>query len=457
MAITIQQQPTSPGMANSDYLFAVTSNSSSQPQYQFICDIYISGSGAYVQRIKQQPNPSGTGVFNIGQIIGTYLGNDNLWQTQKFATASQSAKRFIVRFGEEYGTSTSSSINTYNGITNATTGSPALTSSAYYYEVNGLVDPYDAVNWNFPSSSYYDAVFASDGSVTYFNQNTLSNAPLTKSIQDGEYETIALFNGNFPGVSNASTYAQDIFQVQINVYNSSNALIQTSSFYNTVANGGGPRTNPTVQLWSNVYTSLSASQQLLTIGVGPQNIDDWTTALTSSWAYYDVIVYGQSDDGLVNDSGSFASRRYVKQGPACGYDGVRFAWKNEFGVWDYYTFTLQSDSVFAIQRESYDQSFVNYSTTSTTVSYDKTRRGTRQFYNALDQTRTANSNWLTQDEADWLRELFFSADVFQQVGTEFFPISITSANMVERTNPRTQRTFQYQIEFKPANQLRPRE
>jgi hypothetical protein len=65
-------------------------------------------------------------------------------------------------------------------------------------------------------------------------------------------------------------------------------------------------------------------------------------------------------------------------------------------VWDYYTFTLQTDKAFNIERQSYEQEFVNYSTTTTTVAYDKERRGASQFYNALDQTQIANSNWLDQ-------------------------------------------------------------
>jgi len=452
MAITIQQQPTSPGMANSDYLFAVTSNSSSQSQYQFICDVYISGSGTYVQRIKQQPNPSGTGVFNIGQIVHTYLESDNIWKAAPFATASQAAKRFIVKFGEEYGTSLSSSINVYDGITNATTGSPARTGSSYYYTVNGLVEPYEAVNWNFPSASYYTASAVST-TTTFDKNHALTNAPFTQSIQDGEYATISLINGNFDG---STTAAQDIYVVDVRVYDDTDSEIDQYDLTNIVSNGGGPRVNIST-LWSSAVASQTAGTQLVTVGIGPQNLADDGNTLPSNWAYYTVNAFGQQAASTVNLSGSYASLRYEKQGPQCGYDGVRFAWKNEFGVWDYYTFTLQSDSAFAIQRQAYDQSFVNYSTTFTTVSYDKTRRGTNQFYNALDQTRTANSNWLTQAEADWLRELFFSADVYQQVGSDFFPIAITSANLVERTNPRTQRTFQYQIEFKPANQLRPRE
>jgi len=451
MAITIQQQPTSPGMTNSDYLFEVSSNQSTQPQFQFIADLTYSGSSTVLQRIKQQPNPSAYGVFNFGQIIASYLAEDNTWKAAPFTTASQVAKRFQVKFGEEYGTSLSSSVNVYNGITNATTGSPALTGSAYYYVVDGLVEPYDAVNWNFPSASYYTASAVSTS--TTFNKNhALTNAPLTQSIQDGEYATLSLINGNFNG---STTAAQDIYEVEVTVYDASNNELDQYNLSNIASNGGGPRT-ATTQVWSAVAASQTSGSQLITVGIGPQNLTDDGNSLDPSWSYYTVRALGQQASNTVNNSGSYASFTYVKQGAQCGYDGVRFAWKNEFGVWDYYTFTLQSDSSFDIERNSFGKSFVDYSTTSTTVAYNRERRGTTQFYNGLTQVKTANSNWLTQAEADWLRELFFSANVYQQVDGDFFPLAITSATLVEKTNPRTQKVFQYQIEFEPANQLRPR-
>ena len=450
MAINLTQQPTSPGMTNSDYLFEVTSSQATQPQFQFIADLTLSGSSTVLQRIKQQPNPSLFGVFNLGQIVASYLESDNSWKAAPFITSSNVAKRFSVKFGEEYGTSISSSVTIYTGIGTGS-GAPAFTGSSYYYVVDGLVNPYDAVNWNFPSASYFIAN-ATPSSASFSVQHALTNAPLIQSIQDGEYATISLINGNF---TNSTSSAQDIYQVLVKVYNSASVEIDDYTYTNLISDGGGPRANGT-QLFSAVAASQTAGTQLLTIGAGPQNFQDAGDYFPSDWSFYTVQAIGQKSAGVGNTSGSYATLRYEKQGPQCGYDGVRFAWKNEFGVWDYYTFTLQSDSAFNIERQSYEQEFVNYSTTTTTVSYDRERRGATQFYNALIQTQTANSNWLTQDEADWLKELFFSANVFQQIGTNFFPIVISSANLVERTNPRTQTTFQYQIEFKPANQLRPR-
>ena len=452
MAIVINQQPTSPNMANADVIFSVSSTTSTQPQYQYVMDIYESGSASRLQRIKQQPNPYGFGVFNVGQILKSFLASDDAWKTQKFATSSFANKDFVIKFGEEYGTSLSSSVLLYTGY--GPSGNPAKTGSAFYTITNGLVDPYDAVDFNFASASYYTAESASVPN-TFSYQHTLSNGPLTQSINDGDYATIAFYNGNMD--DNGIT-AQDIFYVQVTWYNSAGSNIQNDDFYNTTANGGGPRPN-SGDLFTDggIYDEQTASTRLLHIGVGPQNLEDAGISIPATWAYYKVVVTAQGDDGLENNDGVWANLQYNKSTGECAYNGVRFAWKNEFGVWDYYTFTLQSDSSFGIQRQAYEQTFVNYSTADSSVSYNKQRRGSKQFYNALNNVKTANSQWLSQTDADWLRELFFSANVYIQEGTEMLPVVINSANVVEKTNPRTQKNFQYTIEFSPANQLRPRE
>jgi hypothetical protein len=449
MAITIQQSPTTPNMANNNLVYAVTSNSSSAPQYQFVVDLTLSGSNTVLQRIKQQPNPNNAGIFDMGSIITNYLDSDNSWKAAPFVTASTAAKRFQVKFGEQYGTSASSSVILYTGV-GAVTGSPAVTASAYLYTINGLVDPNDKVNWNFPSASYFTASAVST-TTTFSKQHALTNAPLTQSIQDGEYATISLINGNF---TNSTTAAQDIYVVDVTVFDDTGIELDQFDLANLVSNGGGPRLNIGT-VWSAIATSQTAGTQLITVGVGPQNLIDGGNTLPSDWAYYTVNAYGQQAASTTNTSGSYAELRYEKQGPQCGYDGVRFAWKNEFGVWDYYTFTLATDKSFGIERAAYEQTFVPYNS-DYPVPYSKQRRGSINYYNKPVQTQVANSNWLDQNEADWLKELFFSANVFYQEGTEFYPAVITSVDVTEKTNPRSQQLFQYAIQFQVANQINPR-
>jgi hypothetical protein len=451
MAITIQQAPSSPNMANNNLVYAVTSNTSSAAQYQFVCDILYSGSNTVLQRIKQQPNLNGVGVFDIGQIVTNYIESDNNWTTFEYDTNTNVAKRFSIKFGEQYGSSPSSSITLYTGV-GAVSGSPAVTASDYFYVIDGLVDPNDKVDWNWDSSSYYSPRTVNTSN-TFSFQNALTYAPFTQNIQLTEYATLSFINGNFDG---STTVAQDIFGAKFNFYDATGSLISTFTNVNNTQNGGGPRTG-TVS-WSTASVSQTQGTQLITVGVGPQNLAGYRASDPPvGTAYYDVIFHPQLTGGTttINESGSYGSYRYIIQGPVCGYDGVRFAWKNEFGVWDYYTFTLQNDKAYNVERQNYEQSFVPFNS-NTPVPYSKERRGTTNFYNKLTQIETANSNWLTQNEADWLKELFFSANVFQQVGSEFYPVIITSANVVEKTNPRTQKVFQYQIEFQPANQKNPR-
>ena len=453
MAILIQQSPTTPNMANNTLVYSVSSSQVTQPQFQYVADLTYSGSNTVLQRIKQQPNPNARGVFDFGSIITNYLESDNTWKAAPFATASAAAKRFNVRFGEEYGTSVSSSVSLFTGI-GTNLGAPAVSASTYVYVIDGLVDPNDKINWNFASGSYYTSSIApTGGGATFTLQNTLSNAPLSQSIQDGEYATISLINGNFNG---SSTNAQDIYYFQVNVYNAVGTNIQNFSYNNIVSEGGGPRTSANDE-WGDagIYNGQTSGTQLLTIGVGPQNFIDAGDTLNTSWAYYTVTLHPQESAGTEDNGAYYAKFTFVKQGAKCGYNGVRFAWKNEFGVWDYYTFTLQTDKAFSIERASYEQSFVPFGD-NTPVTYDKQRRGTTNYYNKPIQTQVANSDWLTQAEADWLKELFFSANVFYQSGTEFYPAVITSANLTEKTNPRTQRNFQYAIEFQVANQINPR-
>ena len=443
MAITLQQQPTTPNGAFADLLYVATSTNQNQPQFQFVATISVTGSTDIIT-LKQQPNPSGKAVFNMGSIAATLLDYDNLWKTQKFATASLAGKTIVTTFGEEYGTSTSSSVSIVNTIT-----------GSKLYIIPKVVEP-DSGYWNFQSSSYYQAVYTSDGGVTYSYQHTLSDSPVTKSIRDNEYETISLINGNFANTISASFYAQDIFEVQIKVYNSSNTLIQSQSFYNSVSNGGGPRTTPNSQYWSNAFSQQTDKTRLLTIGVGPQNIDDWTTPLSSSWSYYTVKVLGQADDGFENDNGIFAFRRYEKQTPECGYVGTRFAFINEFGVWDYYTFPFADTITDSMNRSEYTQTFVDYSTTSNGVTYNESRRGARVFNQDYTQNRVAESDFLTQSEVDWLRQLVESPEVFIQSNTKFLPVVITDSNFTFKTNPRTQKLYRLTLSYKMANQKRSR-
>ena len=179
-------------------------------------------------------------------------------------------------------------------------------------------------------------------------------------------------------------------------------------------------------------------------------------SIPSAWHHYTVRLTGQDDGGLERENGVFAEYRFNKDTANCDLPGKRFAWKNEFGVWDYFTFKLTESTVSNLERNSFEQSFVDYSTSTNSVPYSRERRGMSQYYNKVTKQHAVGSDYLNQATADALRELFFSTDVYVQDGTEFVPVVISNASITEKTNPRAQKLFRYTAEFKYANEVRPR-
>ena len=453
MAITINQQPTSPNMSNNDLLYVLSSALISQPQYQYVADVFISGSSTLVQRIKQQPNPSGKAVFNVGQILTANLESDNVWKTDVFTTSTNCNKNFIVRFGEQYGTSVSSSVTLYTGVSPQAAGEPAKTGSEYYVITDGLVDYPDATtDFNFSSGSYYFEELVDD--IPFTHSFALSTAPKTQSLREGDYATISFYNGNADGEAD-STQAQDIFSMQVSQFDV-NGVSGTNQFITSSILRGTPASGI---IWSNptVVDSQTNQTTLVHLPVGYQNLTDNGVVWDSDVAYYTIIVHPQATDGFTNEDGVWDSLRYNINSGNCDYSGQRFAWKNEFGVWDYYNFTLQSDESNSVERLGFEKTNIPYNTSTTSATFNVAERGNTQFVNKITRRQNANSDWLTQAEADWLKELFFSTNVFVQVGSDFQPVVITSAEQVSKTNPRSQKNFQYQIEFEPANQTRNRQ
>ena len=442
MAITIQQQPTTPNIANNDLLYVLTSGKTSEAQFQYVCDIKDS-SGGLIQRIKQQPNPSAKGVFNTGQIMTGYFTNaDRIWTTSTVAPNTGSGLDFQVDFGEEYAASVSGSVVLYDGIQNATAGEPAKSGSDYYFNLYGVNESaLDLNNWNWNSGSKYDEELIDDIAFTHqFGLTTFD----TQSIYDQDYGTISFLNGNLSGPPSL-TQAQNVFAAIYRQYDSAGVIGSTDTIYNeTIYN------NALTELWANVYTSQSQATRLVHFPAGPQNMVDAGITLDADLAYYTISFVPQLTDGSASNIATFGEYTF-NIGDCSGFTPQRFAWKNIYGVWDYFNFIKANNRTSTIQRKEYTQTFVNYSTTTNGVPYDQTRRGRNNHYNDVTKQRQANTDWLTQTEADNLREMFYSADVyFYEDSYGWIPVIISDASITERTNDLSQKTFQYAVNYEYA-------
>ena len=446
MAITIQQDPTTPNIANSNLVFTVTSTQYTQAQFQYVVDIKDKND-TLIHRIKQQPNPSGKGVFDVAQILVTELGpTDLVWEIDTAVGNTACGKEFNIYFGEEYGTSPSSSVTSYTGV-GTTTGSAAVSGSDYYFNLDGNVGPNELVNWNWDSGSKYQEEEIDD--ITFSHQFGLTNFN-TSSVYSTDYHTISLLNGNLYGGVTASQ-AQDIFAMIVTEYDSAGSTLATTTYYNNYTHG----TPASASVWGNIYTSQSEDTRLIHWPAGPQNFDDAGNTLNASTTYYTCKLVAQQTDGSPNTNGVWGEYTF-NIGECSGFTPLRFAWKNEYGVWDYFSFTKAQNTNTSITREQYKQTFVNFSTTANTTSYSPTRRGGTQYYNEIAKDRQANSDWLTQTDADNLRELFFSTNVYVYEDSKWIPVVLTDASITEKTNNLSQKVFQYSVNYRHANEVRAR-
>ena len=441
MAVTIQQEPTTPNIANNDLLYVLTSTQVSQPQFQYVCDIK-DNSGTLIQRIKQQAKPSAKGVFNTGQIMTSYFTNaDRIWDTAVVAPNTGSGLNFIVEFGEEYAASVSASVVLYNGIS-ATPGEPAKSGSVNYFNLYGVNESaLDLNNWNWNSSSKYDEELIDD--IPFTHQFGLTSFD-TQSVYDTDYGTISFLNGN-AGAPPKLTEAQNVYAALYKQYDVTGSLLSTDTIYNeTIYN------DPLTEQWVNVYLSQSQATRLAHFPSGPQNMVDAGITLDANLDYYTINFVPQLSDGSPSDIATWGLYTF-NIGDCSGFTPQRFAWKNIYGVWDYYNFIKANNRTSTIQRKEYTQTFVNYSTTGNTVPYDQTRRGRNNHYNDVTKQRQANSDWLTQTDADNLREMFYSADVYYYEDSYgWIPVVISDASITERTNDLSQKTFQYAVNYEYA-------
>ena len=246
---------------------------------------------------------------------------------------------------------------------------------------------------------------------------------------------------------------------------------------NSSAYGGGPRTAENVGWglaanvrWLNFNGNgkQTVDSQFMTVNLGYNQISGhnverlsgggdlpYEINYTGSDAYVRVQAVGYGTGGYFPDIDRTWGTAFVQYVDDCNYyDTVRFAWKNEFGVWDWYTATLAEEAISSVERNTFDREVINYSAGSQ-INFNASGRGTKNYLNKITRNRVVNTDWLTQAEAEWLRELFFSTDVFIQDfdNQRMLPVVITNSAITEKTNKRTQKMFQYRIEFKMANEL----
>jgi hypothetical protein len=416
MAINISFEPTKYNVANAPILYNVTSSLYNQPQYQYVCDLKNT-SGELLTRIKQYPNPNSTATFDLARIVNDYLE----WSYDYFTISgsfgldkTDEYQDFEILFGEEYGTSLTSNVTLYDG--NDVAGDPIITGSNSPISVwQGTVDINNGIGWNW-------------GDV----YPTSSVTPLTNYPNSGLYSqrkddnrNVSISDYGIMGIYDPSDIAPPY---TYKLYNSSNSLI-TSSVLDLSNSGSVLNYIPT------------GPKNLLSMGFTQGDLDDTT--------YYHIEY----------DTDKIAKYNLVED---CNYERVNFLFINSFGVWDHYGINLPVRKTTDLQRKEITKPFIQWS--DLTPTYNQKNRGTDYYRSMTMDKYVISTQFLTDDTAYFVKDLIESPNVYIQINNtklkygfsngnvEFVPINITNSSYVWKTNPKNQRVFQYDIEYKFSNQ-----
>jgi hypothetical protein len=135
-----------------------------------------------------------------------------------------------------------------------------------------------------------------------------------------------------------------------------------------------------------------------------------------------------------------------------GFQPIRFTWMNNLGGRDWFTFMKRNTQVQNANRTTMFRVPGYWSAGTFSVQQvNPSRWGTTVFNVDLTNTWTASTDWITEEESEWLRSMFASPSVFAYLPgrTEPTAITITDANYSVESYAR-QKLFQYFVSFVEA-------
>ncbi len=215
--------------------------------------------------------------------------------------------------------------------------------------------------------------------------------------------------------------------------------------------------------FSGVYTGVAGGTQptkvVYTSNIGSADYAvSTTTATTGQIAQYPI---GPSESGFpLSTIGLeyYTVQAYASSTPlgtpikyeiVCEqkYPNVRIKWKNRFGQFDFMNFNMISKQSFETERKTYQPQLGSWE--SSTFSYNNYDSATQAYIVDSKQGLSVNTNWLSQDYNDILKQLLVSDEIYwitnESTGA-LTPLTIVTQNIVFKTGV-VDKLIQYQFDF----------
>jgi hypothetical protein len=469
-ASVVEQQPLHSILPVGQEVIFVVSNAdavANQIKVKFIAEVHIAktnplltSSTDVVGTFKTTPNDAGVGIFDFSNIVETYLKAQNIGYysaatSSKYKTATNTGitrhpLHLIDQFSlnndcvRHLGINFSVEYEDASGVVVADTGTNVTSSSFILF--NGYLKYTDVLDLSTSTTGTYAGEFGYNLEKFGLNgvgQSFLSNAPTVQYANRGDYGTIAILNWN-----ELTPYLTS--HIELKYYNAAGTLLTSENVYNTSTQGGS-------------VTATNSDERIIFFGCYPGNLENWSTKFNTYIGSVDDIAYYTIQ--AYNAAGAKISSLYtihIKCKDLKNYEPIRLCWLNQWGTWDYYTFTKKSSRTFNSSGTTYTQ--LEGSWNGAKYRVDSHRGGKKTFrVNSIEKIKI-NTDFVTEDENVMFEELTNSPEVYLLQGFQsdvnnpmlnqyVTPVRLISKSFTKKTAA-NDNLIQYSFEIEKTKTLR---
>ena len=370
MAITILDTPAAYSSMHDDLWFVGSSTNSGTTNFKFIVDVYVDG--ALAGRSKVFPSPSGSyGIYNASPIVRSYVTNYFEPSGSSILVASNDKIKvnYIIAVGEEV-----------SGVTTANMASGAFSAYNFYPP---LFADILATNAEIPLvlSDYYNNLL-----IENFSDDWLTERSETVEIEYGD---------NF--------YAT-FFKVTAGSYLAKVEIVSP---------------NGTIGSPYSASITMAGEFNLFNCSAASINAFAGSTIITEDTYGYNVyLTLGVANTRKIQ----FRQKCYPK------FRQYNLHFLNRLGGWDTMKFALVNRRSTDFQRSSYrrnDWQLVG-NQMQNVDTYNRYNETTLNYAIQHKDKYHLISDWVSEQDYDWLQQLVSSSIVYMEVLGAYFPVTVLS-------------------------------
>lgn len=475
MAYTIEQKPNLLAGANNKQIFVLKESDGAitgATKFRYIAQVFINN----VEKVKLKihKNQAGVAIIDVHKIVRSFV------ETQENAQIESPSGTFTIQTGikgsihaigcktttKPFSSNTNQIVTVtikagYEKSTSATTApTETLNQANYTYESVPAGTPFmqidtddgglDVLGGNYPLKTFLPKT----SSRKFFTNSPYKQFVRGSSTSSDNKDLLTL---GFPMEGTLITDSEIDFikRIYVAYYDNNGVELNIDFFTNQLTAGG-------------IATADDVKNSFLFFGCGTKNLETQTvkTSLQPSngsnngWAYYGV--YGADSAGNAVTT-TYYFYRYGQtisgnntpddRHQSCTrYDNIRLAWRNRLGTWDYMNFRGKSQE--KIDFTSTQMERVPGTWDSATYNYENWNRGKKTIHTKATKNTVVNTDFLNEEEAIWLEELFTSTNV-HIINDDFsiIPVVIKDKSYIKKTSVNNKIKIQYIVNLEHANKI----